>query len=53
MTALFYKKGETVPGLGAVTLPRGANTIVFKQVPAEVEAIAKNTTSPRTLPRDC
>jgi YgiT-type zinc finger domain-containing protein len=36
MKCVICKQGETGPGLATVTLQRGENSIIFKQVPAEV-----------------
>ncbi len=36
MTCVICKAGETRPGHTAVTLERGATTLVFKGVPADV-----------------
>ena len=36
MKCVVCKKGETSPGKATVTLERGASTLVFKSVPADV-----------------
>lgn len=36
MKCVICKHGETQPGTTTVTLERGATTLVFKQVPAQV-----------------
>ncbi len=36
MQCLMCKQGETQPGTTTMTLERGATTVVFKNVPAEV-----------------
>lgn len=36
MTCLIYKHGTTKPGHTTVTLQRGACTVIFKNVPADV-----------------
>ena len=36
MTCLICKQGETNPGQATVTMQRGACTVIFKGVPAEV-----------------
>jgi len=36
MTCLICKQGETNPGHATVTMQRGACTVIFKGVPAEV-----------------
>lgn len=36
MTCAICKTGQTLPGVGTVTLERNETTIVFKKVPAEV-----------------
>ena len=36
MKCIMCKQGETQPGTTTMTLERGATTVVFKHVPAEV-----------------
>jgi YgiT-type zinc finger domain-containing protein len=54
MTCVVCKSGQTRPGTTTVTLERGAMTLVFKAVPAEVcancgEAYVDQATTRRLL----